>query len=184
MSKNLRLNFILSIVFVSIVLAWNTFVSFFGGAGINFVALFLITCALTYIIIEDKFVRSRWMDVFCLLAFLFVMEVPVYFAFEYSNTIANGWFVYQNVISIICFFVTVYMLYRLFLELKNIRFKFFEIILGNEKLKKQPKRAKELTNGALEDKPGEINIDSVEVVSEEETSTQENPVEAKDETEE
>ena len=171
MTKNLKLNFILSIVFVSIILAWTTLMRFFEGVGINFVALFLIMSTLTFIVISDKFVRSRWMDVFCLLAILFVMEMPVYFAIEFSKEMtiktALGWMTYQNVISVITFFVTIYMMFRLFLEIKNIRFKFIEVILGNEKFSRAPKRAKELSNGALEDKPGTINQSSVEIASEE-----------------
>ena len=173
MSKNLKLNFILSIVFVSIILAWNTLMHFFWGAGVNFVALFLIMCAMTFIVIGDKFVRSRWMDVFCLLGLLFVLEIPVYFGVEFSEIVAHGWFTYQNVISIITFFVTIYMIFRLFLEIKNIRFKFIEVILGNEKFSRYPKRAKELSNGTLEDKPGTINQASVEIASEEEKQTEE-----------
>ena len=85
MTKNLKLNFILSIVFVSVILAWTTLMRFFEGVGLNFVALFLVMCTLTFVVISDKFVRSRWMDVFCLLAILFVMEIPVYFAIEFSS---------------------------------------------------------------------------------------------------
>lgn len=172
MSKNLKLNYILSIVFVGIVLAWKTLTNFFWGVGVNFVVLFLIMCALTYIILSDKFIRSRWMDVFCLLTVVFVLEIPVYFGVEFSKSVAQGWFTYQNVISIICFFVTIYMMFRLFIELKNIRLKFIEVILGNEKISRKPKRAKEFTNGSLEDKPGSVNGTTVEIVSEEEKESE------------
>lgn len=188
MTKNLKLNFILSIVFVSVILAWTTLMRFFEGVGLNFVALFLVMCTLTFVVISDKFVRSRWMDVFCLLAILFVMEIPVYFAIEFSKEmtieIALGWMTYQNVISVITFFVTIYMMFRLFLELKNIRFKFIEVILGNEKISRAPKRAKELSNGALEDKPGTINQASVEIASEEEKISEEIIVENQESSEE
>ncbi len=184
MSKNLKLNFILSIVFVSIILAWNTLMRFFVGVGVNFVALFLIVSVLAFIVVGDKYVRTRWMDVFCLLTLLFVMEIPVYFGIEFSKVIAQGWFTYQNVISIITFFVTMYMLFRLFLEIKNIRFKFIEVILGNEKISRGPKRAKELSNGALEDKPGTINQASVEIASEEEKEAENIVVENQENSEE
>lgn len=184
MTKNLKLNFILSIVFVSIILTWNTLMRFFVGVGVNFVALFLIMCVLAFIVIADKFVRSRWMDVFCLLTLLFVLEIPVYFALEFSREIALGWLTYQNVISIITFFVTIYMMFRLFLEIKNIRFKFIEVILGNEKFSREPKRAKELSNGALEDKPGTIDQATVEIASEEEKEAENIVVENQENSEE
>ena len=39
MNKNLKLTFILSLILFALVIAWNTFVAFFGGAGINFIAV-------------------------------------------------------------------------------------------------------------------------------------------------
>lgn len=156
MSKKLKLSFILILVLNAICIAWMTFVNFFGGAGINFVAMLCVVGILAYIIVTDKTVRSRIMDMFVLSCLFTVLEFVIYCSFEfgwYTASSLNGFLIYQHVISIIAIFFLCYVLFRFFSELSEKRFKFIEIILGNEKPTKRVKENKELANGSLEEKP-------------------------------
>ncbi len=174
MSKNLKLSFILCLVINAICIAWITLLGFFSGAGISFVALLTIVGILTYIIVIDRETRRRILDVFVLSCLLLLLEFVVFCAFEfgwYTASSLSGFLAYQHFISIFSIFILAYVLFRFFSELANRKFRFIEIILGNEKPKKRVKTNKELTNGSLEEKPNhksntesgdEDNLDTTE----------------------
>ena len=155
MNKNLKLSFILFIVASTIVVAWRTLSKFFGGVGLNFVALLIIVAILISLIISDKYVFNRTKELFIATCALSSLELIVYFAFEFSVTESScvGFLIYQNVLSIWGLLLLVYTMFRFITEYKEIKIGFVEFILGNSKVAKQQKKAKELTNGTLEDKP-------------------------------
>jgi len=155
MNKNLKLSFILFIIASAIVVAWRTLSKFFGGVGLNFVALLLIVAILIGLIVSDKYVFKRTKELFIACCSLTALELIVYFAVEFSRyqAMCVGLLIYQNILSILGIILLVYTMFRFITEYKEIKIGFIEFILGNGKVVKQQKKAKELTNGTLEDKP-------------------------------
>jgi len=172
MNKNLKLSFILFVIASVVIVAWRTLYNFFGGVGLNFVALLLIIAIIISFILSDKFVFHRTKELFITLCSLTTLELIVYFAFEFKafNTIPHcGFFIYQNIISILGILFLCYTMFRFITEFKEIKISFVEFILGNKKITKQQKKAKELTNGTLEEKPNatDVNTSNVEINDEE-----------------
>ena len=167
MNKNLKLSFILYIVAAVVIVAWRTLHKFFNGVGLNFVALVIIVALLIGLILCDKFVYNRVKDLFFTLCFLASLELIVYFAFEFAiEPVAIGFLVYQNILSVLGVLFLSYTMFRFITELKEVKIGFIEFILGNGKTAKQQKKAKELTNGTLEEKPNSIKE---EIFTEEQT---------------
>ena len=170
MSKNLKISFLLSFILSVVVIAWHTLSNFFGGVGLNYVAIIVVVALLLSIVLFDKHTYSRIKDIFficCVFAFL---ETIVYFPCEFGGcqnaSVATVFFNFQNVYAFLALLFLGYIAFRFITESKNIRINFIEIILGNEKLSKtkKEKKSKEFSNGSLEEKPNNI-----EETSEEET---------------
>lgn len=160
MSKNLKISYILLFVFSAVLIAWNTLMSFFGGVAINFVALVGLVFAILLLSMNDKPMFSRIKDLFFIACGFCVLELIVYFAFEFGIKTYDdikGFLIYQNVISVIGMLFFVYLSFRFVTEMKGKRIKFIEIMLGNEKRAPKVKKAKEITNGSLEEKPNKQN---------------------------
>lgn len=155
MTKSLKTCFILSLIFYSIVIAWNTFTSFFSGVGINFVALIGIVIASILISCKNKDTQNRIKDIVFISCLFCLLESVIFFAFEFADAeTIKGFIIYQNIISILGLIFLAYSTFRFWSELTNKKFKFIEILLGNKcKKPKEKKKAKELTNGCLEEKP-------------------------------
>lgn len=168
MSKNLKISYILTFVLFALCLAWNTLLNFFNGVGVTFVAMFALVLAMMIIIIVDPATRKRFMDIFVLGAVLLVLEIVIFFALEFgganiqyliaeaaygTSNIYTAMHVYQNVIACFAFVFLGYTIFRLICEIKNVRIGFVEVILGNQKIQKKERTAKELENGSLADKP-------------------------------
>ena len=156
MNKNLKLSFILFAIASAVIVAWRTLHSFFGGVGLNFVALLVVVSILIGIILNDKYVFNRTKELFIILSVLTGLELLVYFAFEFavkSSTHFAGFLVFQNILSVLGILFLAYTMFRFITEHKEVKIGFVEFILGNGKVNKQQKKAKELTNGTLEDKP-------------------------------
>lgn len=159
MNKNLKLSFILFIVASVIVIAWRTLHSFFGGVGLNFVALLIILAVLIGLIVSDKFVYNRIKEMFYFLCGLTALELLVYFAFEFaikSSMHFAGFLVFQNILSVLGIIFLCYTMFRFITEYKEVKIGFVEFILGNGKTTKTQKKAKEITNGTLEEKPNNL----------------------------
>ena len=179
MSKNLKLSFILYFVLTAIIVAWNTLYAYFNGVAINFVGVVGLTFVLLLLIFMDKDLIKRTKDLFIIACIFCFLEFFVYFIFEFNignfdtfeNTIG-----YQSVLSLLGFIYFVYTAFRFVLELKNIRIKFIEVMLGNEKFSTKPKKAKEVTNGSLEEKPNQ-KIEETENKSTEQESLNQNTIE-------
>ena len=160
MSKNLKISYILFFVFSAILLAWNTLMSFFCGVAINFVALVGLMFVIILLSTNEKSLFSRIKDLFFIACGFCALELIVYFAFEYGTTdfdTLKGFLIFQNVISFLGLLFFVYISFRFTTEIKNKRIKFIEIMLGNEKRAPKVKKAKEITNGSLEEKPNKQN---------------------------
>ena len=156
MTKKLNLSFILLFCVATVVVAWKTLQTFFGGVGLNFVGLVALIIALTVIILTDKHSFNRIKEMYFIGCGLAALELIVYFAFEFivkSYNHVAGFMVYQNILSFIGLLYVAYIAFRFITEYKDIKIGFVEFILGNKKITKQPKKAKELTNGTLEEKP-------------------------------
>ena len=59
MTKDLKISFVLLAVFTGIIMAWKTLINYFGGAGINFVAILTSAVVLFLLILKSKETRSR-----------------------------------------------------------------------------------------------------------------------------
>ncbi len=187
MSKNLKRSFILTFVALAVVIAWNTFLYFFNGsAGLNFVALAVCFSFILIIFFSDAETRKRTGDMLVLsLAFL-VLELPTWFIFEFGIDAAyQGIMIYQHVITLLGVLAFAYLMFRLFCELNGKKVKLIEVLLGNDKFERKPrKNKKEVKNGSLLEKPNkkeeakeetveEAVEPTVEVATEEPTETDE-----------
>ena len=156
MTKNLKLTYIFMFIFSAILIAWQTLSNFFGGVAINFIALLGFVFAILFMHFSDKTLMKRIKDLFIIACSFCVLELVIYLAceFGYGENI-KGFIVYQNILSFLGILFLAYVCFRFTAEYLNKRFTFIEILLGNEKIqhKKKEKKAKELTNGSLLDKP-------------------------------
>ena len=154
MTKNLKLTYILLFIFSAILIAFKTLSNFFGGVGLNFIALIGLIFAILLISLKDKSLMKRIKDLFILTVVFASMELIMYFACEFGNgECIKGFSVYQNIISFLGILFLAYTAFRFSIEYLDKKFKFIEILLGNEKRSIKPKKAKEITNGCLEEKP-------------------------------
>ena len=169
MSKNLKLSYILMFVFSAILVAFKTLTNFFGGVAVNFVALLALVLVILLISYKDKELMNRIRDLFIIACVFCVLEIVIYFACEFScGENLLGFSIYQNIISILGMLFLAYIYFRFSMEMQNNNVKFIEILLGNEKRTVKQKKAKEVSNGCLEEKPN-CKQDCVE-----ENKTQEN----------
>lgn len=156
MTKKLRLSFILAMAAACVMIAWSTLANFFNGVGVNFVALLVITGILTYLVFTDRYIKSRFIDIFILMALFTILEFIVYIVFEFGidrvNTIRFS-FGFQNFLSIMGIIFLAYTAFRFATEYRDVRISFIELILGNGNRVKRVKTNKELVNGSLEEKP-------------------------------
>ena len=188
MSKNLKLSYIFMFIFSAILIAWQTLSTFFGGVAINFVALLGLVFAITLMQFSDKELMKRIRDLFIVACAFCVLELIIYFACEFGyGEVIKGFIVYQNILSMLGILFLAYVCFRFTAEYLNKRFTFVEVLLGNQKLKtkKKEKKAKELTNGSLLDKPNnqlsnEINLETVKNNENQNNSNNENPTEEND----
>ena len=161
MTKNLKLSFILLAVFSAIVVAWKTLSSFFNGVAINMVALLIIVAILLIIILTDNFVKNRIKEMFIFACVLAGLELIVFFPFEFGASInaLKVFIVFQNIYIVLGLIFMVYIAFRAICEIKGIKFGFIEAMLGNKQTEHKKKKAKEFTNGSLEEKPNNIEDD-------------------------
>ena len=178
MTKNLKITYILFFVFSAILVAWNTLTNFFGGVAINFIALVGIVFYTLLLTMKNKDLLKRIKDLLLLASIFCALEFIIYFAceFGYGETL-KGFIVYQNIISFLGILYFVYVAFRFTTEYLNKKIKFIEILLGNERCSPKVKKAKEISNGCLEEKPNtqsskqeneENNEDTVIIVETEE----------------
>ncbi len=154
MNKNLKISYILFFVFSAIVIAFRTLAGFFSGVGINFVALLGLVFAVLALSFNDKTIMKRVKDLFFIACVFCMLELIVYFACEFGHgENLLGFDIYQNIISFLGMLLLAYTYFRYVSEMTNKRYKFIEILLGNEKRSVKEKRAKEVSNGSLEEKP-------------------------------
>ena len=165
MSKNLKLSYVLTFVLCAISLAWTTLMSFFNGVGVNFVAMFAIVAALLVIILVDEKTRKRIMDLFIVSGVFLALESVMYFALELGTPtleLVQGMHIYQNIISVLAFLFLGYAIFRLVCEIKDKKIAFIEVMLGNQKMQKKERQAKELDNGSLDDKPKKAELETLD----------------------
>ncbi len=156
MTKNLKLSYIFMFIFSAILIAWHTLSNFFGGVAINFVAILGIVFAILFMQFSDKDLMKRIRDLFIIACIFCFLELIIYFACEFGyGEYLKGFVVYQNILSFFGIIFLTYVCFRFTAEYLNKRYTFIEMILGNVKHqpKKKEKKAKELSNGSLLDKP-------------------------------
>lgn len=157
MAKNLRLYYILTFVLVSIALAWKSLAANFG-VGVNFVVMLVLLAIMLMLICADRETRSRTMDLFVVSCVFTGFELISFLVLEiFNNDITlgtiRGFNVYQSVISFLALVYFAYIVFRLACEMLGKKIVFVEILLGNIKRERKHKKAKELTNGSLMEKP-------------------------------
>ena len=157
MTKNIKVSYILFFVFSAILIAWNTLMNFWSGVAINFVGIVGLTFTVGFLSIKDKDSFKRIKDLFFIACGFCLLELIVYFAFEFGwdndfNTL-KGFLIYQNILSGLGMLFFAYIAFRFICEANNKKIKFIEIMLGNEKRSVKAKKAKEVSNGCLEEKP-------------------------------
>ena len=154
MAKNLKISYILMFVFSGILIAWHTLSNFLGGVALNFVGLVGIVFTIIMISLNDESIMKRIKDIFVVACVLCALELIIYFACEFGyGEELLGFVVYQNILSFLGMLFCGYIAFRFANEIGNKRIKFIEVLLGNEKKTVKEKKAKEISNGSLEDKP-------------------------------
>ena len=163
MNKNLNLYYILLFIFSGILIAFKTLSNFFGGVAINFVALIGLIFVILLICLKDNSLMKRIRDLFFISIGFAILELVIYFACEFGyGEYLIGFSIYQNVISFFGILFLAYIAFRFSTEYLNKKIKFIEILLGNEKRSIKPKKAKEVSNGCLEEKPNHKSKKDVE----------------------
>ena len=161
MSKNLKLSYILFFVFSGILIAFKTLSSFFCGVAINFVALLGIVFVVALLAFQNKDLMKRIKDLFIVACVFCLLELVIYFACEFGyGERLEGFSIYQNILSFLGILFLVYTCFRFITEQLNKKIKFIEIMLGNEKRSVKAKKAKEISNGSLEEKPNHKNSET------------------------
>ena len=164
MSKNLKTTYILFFVFAGIILAWNTLTNFFSGVAINYIAICGLAFAILLIMLKDTSVWKRVKDLFIAACVFCVLELIIYFALEFgwcSIGAVKGFLIYQSVITILGIIYTIYLSIRFAFEVVGKKIGFIEAMLGNRQTPKV-KKAKEISNGCLEEKPNNKPVEKVE----------------------
>lgn len=182
--------------------AISNIISFFGGVGFAFIgASVLLFLAISNILkSEDK---KRFGDIFVLIILEFMLFIVLFFAYDFNlNGLTNKFpLVMRNICAIYSILAIAYVLFRYISEIKGVKYKFVEYMLGNytpqpkekkvKPSKEQAKKNKELENGTLAPKPSSIKAETIveenageEIVVEQkevDTTEEENSVEADEE---
>lgn len=74
MSKNLKISYILSMIFAGIIMAWGTISNYFSGVGVCFILLVGILTTLLIFLLTDSFVKSRIKDLFIVTCVFVLLE--------------------------------------------------------------------------------------------------------------
>lgn len=161
MTKNLKLSLILLAVLSAIVVAWRTLSYFFNGVALNMVAMLSIVAILLIIVLTDNFVKNRIKEMFIFACVLTGLELIVFFPFEFGASInaLKVFIVFQNIYIVLGLIFMVYITFRVICEIKGIKIGFVEFMLGNKQTERKKKKAKEFTNGSLEEKPNNVEDD-------------------------
>jgi len=176
MTKNLKISFILYLVYFAVIVTFGTLMNFFNGVGIGFISLIGILTTLTIMIFTDKYIMNRTKELFIAICSFAVLELIVFFILEYGVGNYKTWEVFIGIqhvlsfISLLCFADTVF---RFICELRDIKISFIEIMLGNKPRDTKQKKAKELANGCLEDKPRNAHTIHEDVDNSEEDPSEE-----------
>ena len=64
MNKHLKLTYLLTFILTVVIVAWNTLSNFFGGAGINYIALLVVIAIMISMVVADKQLFNRTKDLF------------------------------------------------------------------------------------------------------------------------
>lgn len=175
MNKNLKLSFILLACIAGIVIAFRNLIGLLSGAAISFIAMLVLIVLLLSINLSNNNCFNRTKDMFYIACGLTTLESIMFFAIDFNigtfNSI-NGFLVYQNILAVLGLLFLAYIAFRLILEMKEIKLGFIEFILGNKKHNKKEKKAKELSNGTLEDKPNNKEIEKEPVAETENFNTE------------
>lgn len=157
MVKNLRLYYILTFALAGVVVAWKSLAVSLCGIGTNFVLVLVLAALMLMLLCTDGEVKTRVRDLFVVSAGFVALELIPFLVFEiFNNTnagTAKGFNVYQSIISFFGLVFFAYVVFRFICEINGKKIKFVEILLGNVKREKKVKKAKELTNGSLMEKP-------------------------------
>ena len=156
MTKKLKLSFIFYGIFCCVLIAFKSLTTFFSGAGIPFMALTVMLFLNLMLMLQDKFVYGRTKDLFVISCVFNVLEIMLFFVLDFpiGDFDTWKWFLgFQNVLTLFGIVFFAYLGMRIILEVKGIKLNFVEVLLGNAKPVKKAKKDKEISNGALEEKP-------------------------------
>lgn len=157
MTKKVKLSFVLISILFAIVIAFKSLVLFFEGAiGLPFVAMLAIISVLTIFNFTSKETATRIKDLFIVSCIFTIYEFFMYFFIEFriaGYKMLEVLYGIQYAVSFIAILFVVYLVFRAIYEVKGLNIKFFEIMLGTQKRGKRQKKAKDIKNGSLQEKP-------------------------------
>ena len=166
MDKNFRLVCILSMILSGIVIAWNTLINFFFGVGINFVAVISIFAIIYVLVIESKPLFEETKGIFIVDLVIVCIEVVVFIMEEYFGRFGKIFYIFTVVQKILSAFAILYFVFvllkMLFVAKEKVGGVFHNLFKANKPAKER--KAKELSNGSLEEKPNSKMQQSLDIL--------------------
>lgn len=158
MQKNLKISFILLLVFSSMVVAFEQIVSLLHGFSLAYIAEVIISAVLLYFVVRDVPTSSRMKDMYGISFLFLVWETFLFFSVSIFSWYPKALYILNKIVVVLALGFIVFILFRLYCELTHKRFSFIEVVLGNERRAK--KASKELSNGSLAEKPKRTKLDT------------------------
>lgn len=155
MEKKFRLVCILSLVLAGIAIAWNTLTNYFRGVGINYVAVLAVFSIVFIMAIENYTLRKQTKDLFIVNLVIVGIETIIFAMQEYFGRFGKVMYIFyviQCLLSVFAILYFVYIILKMLFTSQGRLGGVFHCLFHSNKEKK-PKKAKELSNGSLEDKP-------------------------------
>ena len=155
MDKKFRLVSVLSLVLCGLAIAWNTLAKFLGGVGLNYVAVLAIFGIVFVLVIEDKDLYYKTKDLFYVDLGVTSFETLIFIMQEYFGGLKKVFSIFaivQKIFSIFAILYFAYIVLRILFKMQGKLGNVFYCLFHREH-NKQPKKAKELSNGSLSEKP-------------------------------
>lgn len=162
MVKEVKLSFALNLALACVVLAWKSVANFFG-TGLAFVAVAVLCALLLIVFCTNINAKNRTADLFILACVFTAVQFLMFFVLEInaaniSSGAVEGFGHFQNFVSVLAIFYFIYVVFRWVTEINGTKVVFVERMLGVPKREKKVKKAKELSNGSLMEKPNKQEL--------------------------
>lgn len=169
--KKINLALIFSLCIFGVGVAVKNLANYFGGFGITFVAVLVLTALFVLKGFLEPENRRRLWDVFVLICVSIFFCLVTYCAYDWAMELDYGLFkfirVWSNIYSVLSLIFLIYTAIRFISESSEKRFVIFEYILGTKKIQSKVKinqekynrQPREVVSGEIEQKPNQVEQD-------------------------